>query len=250
MTRPISAIHTPCKQCAFAQYDNKTQTGCHLGYIEIYKNNNEEIIEAYDEESEFFVINNKKCIGYRENAWFEKREVNIDSMEDKLAKYQESNYAHYIAVIDLKKLDMNQLHDICKNLMSCQVKPQKIILIRYKDENKKFAYKDIEDTFKNTNICCSWRIQTILDEDMPYQYILYDIVKNNKSLRFLLTTGSNDDFNTIINYANNRVYSELKNFCVCGNESKTTLLYSSTVLRHAFETGKDLINDPQLYEII
>lgn len=250
MTQQISAVHTPCKKCVFAQYDNTTQTGCYLGYIEIYIHNNEQIIEAYDEDSEFFVINNKKCIGYRENSWFEKREVDINSLEDKVKKYQESNYAHYVAVINLKNIDIPRLNNICEQLMVCKIKPQKIILVRYKDEDKKFAYKDIEQIFNDTNISCAWRIQTILDDEMPYQYILYDIVKNNKSSRFLLTTESDDDFDKIINYANNKVYSELKNFCVCGNKEKTTMLYSSTVLRHAFETGKDLINDTKLYEII
>lgn len=246
----ISGIHTPCKKCSFAKYEQKTQTGCYLEYLDIYKNNNEEVIEAYDDEKEFFVINNKKCIGYREDTWFEKRGIEINNINDKIEKYKTSNYAHYIATIDLKKIDLTKLKTICESLMSCDIKPQKIVVIRYQDTNKSFPYKSIEDIFKTTNVSCLWRIQTILDNDMPYEYILYDIIKNNKQCRFVLNTIDELSINKVVNYVNDLVYTQLKNFCVGGTKNKTSVMYSSTVYRHAFDTGKDLLGDPDLYQII
>ena len=59
----INAVHTPCKNCVFAIYDNITQTNCALHYLDIYRDKDIEILEAYDNDKEFYIINNKKCIG-------------------------------------------------------------------------------------------------------------------------------------------------------------------------------------------
>jgi hypothetical protein len=249
MSGQISAVHTPCKKCSFAKYEDKTQTGCFLNYIDIYKANNEEVLDVYDEENEFFVINNKKCIGYRENKWFDKKGLQNVNIENKIKEYQKNNFAHYVAVINLKSLNTITLNNICKILSVCNIKPQKIVLVRYKDDEKQFHYTDIEKTFKDNNINFPWRIQTMLEQDMSYTYILYDIVKNNKQSRFILNIESDSSIDNIINYANDKVYNKLKNFCCCGNQDKNIVLYSSTVFRHAFESGKDIVNS-ELYEVI
>jgi len=246
----ISTIHTPCKSCVFAKYEDKTQTDCHLDYISKYRANGVEIIEAYDEDNEFFVINDKKCIGYRENKWFEKRNLGDASIEQKINKYKESNYAHYIAVINLKELELDNLANICNNLNKCDIRPKKVVLIRYQNDKKNFHYRDIENIFSSTNIDYPWRIQTMLDTDMPYEYILYDIVKNNKNCRFVLSIQQDtDSLNKLINTANQTVYENLENFYASGDSTKKVILYSSTVYRHAFEVGKDLLNDPDLYTL-
>lgn len=250
MNQQISAIHTPCKKCVFAKYENNTQTDCFLGYIDKYKNNQTEILEAYDEDKEFYIINNKKCIGYRENSWFDKRNLSEATIEEKIAKYQESNHVHYVAVINLYNLSMDELKNIYDNLSNCKIQPQKIVLVRYL-HNKNFPYKSIENIFEKGRLNTSWRIQTMLDENIPYIYILNEIAKNNKFTRFLLSIeDSGTQADSILNYVNNKVYNELKNFYVCGNKNKTTLLYSSTVLRHSYESGKDIVNDPQFCETI
>jgi hypothetical protein len=251
MTQPISAIHTPCKSCVFAKFEDKTQTNCFLDYISIYKDNNIQVLEAYDNEKEFFIINDKKCIGYRESKWFDKRGMTNSSLDEKIAKYQEANYAHYLAVIDLKYLSLSQFNNICFSLSKCSIRPEKIVILRYAKDNKIFGYKNIESILKDTNIGCEWRIQTMLDDDIEYNYTLNDIIKNNLQCRFVLSINNyNDSFDNIINYANTKVYKKLQNFCACGNSDKTTILYSSTVFRHAFDVGKNILDDPSLYEII
>lgn len=251
MTQKISAVHTPCKMCAFAKFENKTQIGCSLEYIDIYKNNNIEILEAYDNEKEFFIINDKKCIGYRESKWFDKRDMTNSSIDEKIAKYRESDYSHYLAMIDLKNIDLSQLENILLDLAQCSIKPQKIIIIRYQNNNYEFGYKNIESVFQKTNIGCKWRIQTMLENDIEHNYILYDIIKNNLQYRFALSIKSyNLNMNNIIDYANTKVYKKLQNFYACGIENKDVVLYSSTVFRHAFDNNKNIIDDTNLYEII
>ena len=50
----VNTIHTPCKSCVFALYEDKTQTDCGLNYISKYRQkDNVEVLEAYDNDKEF-----------------------------------------------------------------------------------------------------------------------------------------------------------------------------------------------------
>jgi hypothetical protein len=68
-------IKTNCKNCIFAKYDGNTQIDCVHDRINKFKqlsDNNDAVqyvVEAYDEENEFFVIN-RLCTLYRDkNIW-------------------------------------------------------------------------------------------------------------------------------------------------------------------------------------
>lgn len=47
-------LYTSCKDCKFAIYNEKTQTGCQADQIERFGKEN--VIEAYDDDEEFYVI--------------------------------------------------------------------------------------------------------------------------------------------------------------------------------------------------
>ena len=57
-------INTSCKDCVFAIYDSKTQSGCDFDRITKFEN----VVEAYDEDKEFFVIP-RLCTYYRDSDW-------------------------------------------------------------------------------------------------------------------------------------------------------------------------------------
>lgn len=56
----IKRIHTSCKDCPLATYEGKTQVGCRLDRVKAFART-AEVIEAYDEDKEFFVINDRVC---------------------------------------------------------------------------------------------------------------------------------------------------------------------------------------------
>jgi hypothetical protein len=58
---------TACKECLFAMYDGKTQTGCTLGRIEKFQDLGK-VIDAYDDEKEFYVIEGV-CNAVRQPSW-------------------------------------------------------------------------------------------------------------------------------------------------------------------------------------
>jgi hypothetical protein len=58
-------LQTNCKNCVFSTYENNTQVGCLHNRITKFQPN---VIEAYDNEKEFYVINGL-CNLYRSNKW-------------------------------------------------------------------------------------------------------------------------------------------------------------------------------------
>lgn len=57
-------IKTSCKNCAFAIYEDRSQIACAFNRISKFDKN--DIIEAYDDQKEFYVIN-RSCNYYRSN---------------------------------------------------------------------------------------------------------------------------------------------------------------------------------------
>ncbi len=60
--------NTSCKACVFAEYDDITQVGCEAHQLEKFRET-AEVIEAYDEEKEFFVIKGMTCQFHRPQNW-------------------------------------------------------------------------------------------------------------------------------------------------------------------------------------
>jgi hypothetical protein len=246
----INPIHTPCKNCTFAKYDDNTQTDCHLDYISLYKNKNIEIIEAYDNEKEFFIINNKKCVGYREKSWFEKRKMENLSIEEKVAKFKENNFLHYLMCVDLQNFtqeDLSAFGDLFKNL---SIKPRKIIFIRYQNHTIKFSYDLIQKTLDQAGFNGKWRIQTMLI-DKDYRDILHEITNLNKKYRFILSINSFcNDLETVVSRANKIVYENMDRFIAIRNVDKSAILYSTPNYRHSLLIEHKDILEEESYHII
>lgn len=76
LSQKPKTARTSCKGCYFQQMMTDTipgslprQVGCYLGRIETLADQSAKIIEAYDEEEEFFVIEDRFCTAFRPKAW-------------------------------------------------------------------------------------------------------------------------------------------------------------------------------------
>lgn len=247
----INKVHTPCKQCICAKYDKNTQIDCLLNYIELYKNNNIEILEAYDNEKEFYIINEKKCIGYRENTWFEKRNIDNLSIEEKVEYIKKGHFLHYMLIIDLKTINIANLEDLLKQSASLNIKPQKIILVRYQNENKNFPYESLKVLIDQYLPNIPWRIQTMLI-DRTKEDILHELVNVNKKYRFVLYINSfNQDMELIIHKGDDILYKELGIFAVIRNVNNTAMLFSCPNYRYSLVVeGKDILSDDNYHIIL
>lgn len=231
----IHAVHTPCKNCVFAKYDGNTQIDCSLDFISKLRHNNTEILEAYDNEKEFYVINNKKCIGYRENKWFEQFGLADACLDDKINKFKETNRLNYTVIISLHGFENpSDLKNLCYNLMNNIVgPPQKIIFLRRKSQSLVYTFDTMNTLISECNISCGWRIQSILDENITDESIINSILYTNAKSRFIVQiTGPVSNLNPIIK-TNDIVHRDMGQVMVVSDQHKKCIVYSASVYRYA-----------------
>tara|TARA_R110000824_G_scaffold9415_4_gene42157 strand:+ start:47028 stop:47903 length:876 start_codon:yes stop_codon:yes gene_type:complete len=159
-TFPLESIsdepETICRDCAFAVYDGKTQTGCSLEKIEKFKKQGAEILEVYDEENkEFFVIKGRVCVFWRGGEWQEKNKGRKD-WEDIVNK---ETMTRMEAIIYLDK--NSTLMDLDKTVTSLQTgifKPMNLTMINNHSSIEKMilARVGMESSLK-------WRVENIRD---------------------------------------------------------------------------------------
>lgn len=252
MHNQINPLHTCCKKCVFSIYDNKTQIGCHLDYLDRYKKSGAEILDVYDDDLEFNVINNKKCLGYREDYWFAKYPGDLD-ISKKIDLVKQDLYIKYLLVLDLKFIESKDtLNKISEQISGLKYKPNKIIIIRYKNQVLEYGFNVIYDFLKMCLPKTPWRIQTIEDDNAKFESILHGITSINKKHRFIVSLQSDANLTVlgqIIEKANSVVYDELSFMHAISDHDSKILLYSAPSYRFLLhEEGKDLFTD-QTYHI-
>lgn len=239
----IDSIHTSCKDCVFAIYEDKTQTGCSMDMIEKYKTKNCQIIEAYDDDKEFYIINKRKCINHRKESWFSQFENPENSLEYRIEKTKTSNRLNYILLIDLKLLTVEKLHQTFIDIANLDIKPNRIILLRYNYTNRVFDFDIIKGFIDQYKIDCPWRVQTMIEKDVELRSILSSTINLHKQHRFMVyMTDYTSGLNEIINRGNKIVFDDLETFSLITDKLQTTSLFSGLVYRYLwFIEGKDIL---------
>lgn len=248
----ISTIHTACKNCAFAVYDNITQIGCSLDYIEKYKHKGATVLEVYDKEKEFYVINDKKCLGYRENKWFNKYNLENSRLETKIEKFKQENHLNYLLMVDLKNFDTHDLIKLAESIKNCKILPEKIIFVRYQNNNPVFTYDKIKEFIDNSKLSCKWRIQTMVTEELSHRDILHTCTNLNKGYRFILSINNPYfEIDNIIETANKIVYIDLDPIIAIADKNKYAILFSAGTYRwSAIVEKKNILDDEKNYIIV
>ena len=177
----ISIIHTPCKSCKFADYQDNIQTSCLLGKIDLYKKRNVEVLEVYDEEKSFFVINNKKCPSFRTEQWYTKK--NIGSIEEAKALVYKENELKYIALIYSEPdMTIDNFKTIIDSLVSQEIRPKGVMVIREKNQKYLTSIKEMSLILNETKI--PWRLQKFIDEDMNFDQKIRASIRSAPMDRF------------------------------------------------------------------
>lgn len=247
----IKIIHTSCKNCVFSIFDNNTQTGCFTKYLDRYRDNHEEILEVFDDNKEFYVINNKKCLGYRENSWFDKFNMSDSSMEEKFQHIKTENNLQYLLIIDLQQFTSEDVDNLEVQLKQLSSRPSKIIFIRY-DNNPIHSFERLDEILKSCNLHCQWRIQSMLDYSLSYDEILHTTIFIESQHRFILSVcRPYKNINKIIMRANHIVFEDLGQFTVITDEERSALMFSGGMYRYfAVHDHKDILKDFSNHDII
>jgi hypothetical protein len=188
----------PCKDCIFATYNGKTQDGCYLGMIERYNKAGIEVVEAYDDEKEFYVIKGA-CI----------RKVNKEvagnitlEQAKKILDIQLTIQWQAIILADNTETSARLLESLFRQ----KIQPSHVTVIISKEiPATKIAKQFRQYPFK------SWRVQTMEDKDLTRENAIDLVIDQYKIPFYVVLTPESEieeNFSTILNdVINNKLIS-------------------------------------------
>ena len=152
----ISRLHTSCKECIFAIYDesNKTQVGCKLEKLDKLKDNGVEVIETFDEEKEFYVLNNHACMTYRNKLMEDK------TLDEQMEIVKQQAKPRMACIILIQNNNESDLENTIKSLVEQEEQFREVIFTNLSDIKPSVIIDLInkhEGKFK-------WSVKQILDE--------------------------------------------------------------------------------------
>lgn len=246
----ISPIHTACKSCEFAIYEDKTQTECYLGFVDRFKIADVEVLEVYDEDKEFYVINNKKCVGYREFKYFVNRGLSETGIQEKAEYVRDRLKINYDLTINIRNYSAAELQELAKEISKLSIKPNSLHIVRYKEDREKYSYRFIEKIISSTKVT-KWKIKTLLDNSEEFLTAVHHIINENKSTKFMLSINKNfSKIAEMVDYAQKTIYDNLSTFVVITEKTKECFLFSTDVYRLGILNGVDILSETDKYTII
>lgn len=186
----FSPIHTACKKCVFAKYENNRQVGCEFNKIEEYKEAGVKVIPVYDEEKEFFVVDNRFCMFYRN------REVMEQYSKDSWKKIVESQNVvpYHLIVFFEKDHTFQDLKKFLNNFSGKQHNRPNLVTVvnkQYQEENSvapteilnllnsyNFHLFSLKNVY-NKELTDRELIDLAMDSAMKYPYPWYIVFRSN-----------------------------------------------------------------------
>lgn len=119
-----------CKSCVFADYEDITQTGCKADMLSKLKDNGAEIIEACDQEKEFYLIKDRVCTNRRLNSW--KEAIGKDKVIDELLEIARQEVVFSTAaeaIVYVHNSSKEDLYITLDSIYKEAVKPNKVSFV-------------------------------------------------------------------------------------------------------------------------
>lgn len=161
----MARIHTACKNCIWATYSGKTQTGCSINKIDAFEKIGVEIVPVLDEEREFYCIDGRICQFYRANNWLLTIDSNT-SIEEKINKEVQ------IGVDILLLVEEGQIfEEIQSSLLSIEqstIKPESIVILL---QNTYFGKYPIDHVWIKSHISIPYSVEYIVPKTSIEQCI-------------------------------------------------------------------------------
>lgn len=208
---PDRKLQTSCKNCTFAVYDNLTQIGCVADRISKYEK--DDIIEAYDNEKEFYVIN-QFCNLYRPSSW--------NNGGQDLAKALNESALDCDLLIDCNDITSDFKDYILRSIQNLSYYKNKVNINLFHEQLKSSEIKSmvLEIYSKLDNI----KISVCIKSDI----FLHETVLKSKRNCHIVVRNTAFDFDRL-NTLNDRVNKDLKKF-ICAN-SNDNLIISNMAYR-------------------
>jgi len=196
--RPDPTKETSCKTCVFAIYDGKTQTGCLDNRIEKFK---DEIIEAYDDEKEFYVIK-RICNLFRNNVW------NDGVADFDLAKTESA--VSFDLLIDCSNIDEDYSNKIISSLKSLTYSSKRIKIVLYHsadmDNEHKILVSKIYKAFPSVTISMFFEKRRFIHEFL---------MRSRRNMHIFLNQDNVLNVNNVLDFINDFINTQLKKMIIC-----------------------------------
>ncbi len=210
---------TSCKNCIFAIYENKMQIGCDHNRIEKFGS---DVIEAYDDDCEFFVIN-RLCNYYRPKFW--------NGGEKNITKAEEESCLSFDILIDVNDVNETYYNQIKSSIAKNIYPINKYKLYLFHDNNQttsqKILIKNLFDSLSD-NKC----VLSIYSNQA--EYLDSVLSKSKNSYHFILNKLNVDKLEEIIKTSNNLVNIDLKKYIIL--DYKNTFVISNMAYKMLYRT--------------
>ena len=170
-------MDTACKYCIFSEKQGNLQTGCKYGNLEKFKNAGCEIIEAEDQDEQFFVIKNRLCMALRRSPWGESL-----SDEEKINKVRKDITTRITCILVVKETE-NNIENIVKTFKSAiaqKIKFQNIHFILEKKSSIKIG--SLMNAIKPIECDIQWFVKQMVHDDFSFKDGIDEIVEKEKSV--------------------------------------------------------------------
>lgn len=248
----VNAIHTPCLDCVFAVYEDKTQTGCAMDMLEKYREKEDiEVIEAYNEDKEFYIINNKKCFPYKIPSYFKNRGMENSTINEKVAYVKNQMNINYALVIDIRDMSILAFKSILDSVKNKAISPSLIVMATHHTNKTNIQHYYTE--INQSDINCRWKIRSLSDKEVDFIDVIHEAaILDAANCNFILSVGGNDYSNLtkIINTANSIVFDQFDSFILLANESRDIMLFNIKVYKHAMLSKVDILTQTTEHTVI
>lgn len=210
--------NTSCKDCCFATYDGITQIGCERNLLDKFRGVSANILECYDSDAEFFVIENRRCPSYRSKAW---RLAAGDSIETQLGF---ENQLAFHAMIFLN----NSIEEAKESILAMQdqtLTPTMLTIVRKK--YNQIHPKEITSFINECTFPFEWRLENMLVE-AKNENIIYNANRGRK-IGFISSfqSGSTNQIEkTYFETINTFIIDQLRTFAMVSDDDSFTIPWS------------------------
>lgn len=196
--------NTSCKDCTFAIYDGNTQTGCKDNRIIKFK---DDIIEAYDNDKEFFVIK-RLCTLYRTKEWNE----GIADIE----KAKNESQVTFDLLINCDNIDIEMYEYINALLSTLHSKIQIKLFYSYKSSLE--TKNQLKNLFYNHP---SITVSMYFDKK---EYIYLNVMKSSSMFHVLLDETNYLDIEKFLYKINEYITEDMRKAIIFKRNNQTAIL--------------------------
>lgn len=243
MDKKINVISTTCKDCLFGKYDGKTQVGCELGRIEKIKEHPVyDLVEAYDEQKEFYVLNHHLCLHQRVSGWIHDNK----SMDEMVREVKEEIKMNWGAILSLKNettQDMSRVQQRLEEITN-QTNPPKWIGVINQDVDLDVFW--IIDYLNKKDI--KWSIESGQEHTRHYIDVLFNKFKKDRFVFYAFFESHMDIPSDLYDRMHRNVIDNLMQYSVIKDNDSLHCMLVNKVAHMKYEGNQNVALETKIKE--